>query len=161
MIPTNSNFLVINKRGSKTSDMATPQAPLPSWRFVSFPEAEVEHVPPGKIHHWYCKPGMVADTNLMFVRATLEPGQAHRFHHHPHMEEILYILSGTAEQWVEREKRIMKAGDSLYLPVGIVHGTYNAGSDILDFLAILSPAKSPGPITVDVSDQEPWTSLRD
>ena len=140
--------------------MATPQIPLPSWRFVSFPEAEVEHVPPGKIHHWYCRPGMVADTNLMFVRATLEPGQAHRFHHHPHMEEILYILSGTAEQWVEREKRIMKAGDSLYLPVGIVHGTYNAGSDVLDFLAILSPAKNPGPITVDVSDQEPWKSLR-
>ena len=140
--------------------MATPQIPLPSWRFVSFPEAEVEHVPPGKIHHWYCRPGMVADTNLMFVRATLEPGQAHRFHHHPHLEEILYILSGTAEQWVEREKRIMKAGDSLYLPVGIVHGTYNAGSDMLDFLAVLSPAKNPGPITVDVSDQEPWKSLR-
>ena len=156
----NRYFLVIIRFGSKTSVMATSQDPLPSWRFVSFPEAEVEHVPPGKIHHWYCKPGMVADTNLMLVRATLEPGQAHRFHHHPHMEEILYILSGTAEQWVEREKRFMKAGDSLYLPVGIVHGTYNAGSDVLDFLAILSPAKNPGPITVDVSDQEPWKSLR-
>jgi quercetin dioxygenase-like cupin family protein len=103
---------------------------------------------------------MVKDTNLMFVRAHLLPGEAHRFHHHPNMEEILYVLSGTAEQWVEKEKRVMGSGDSLYLPVGIVHGTYNIGKDVLDFLAVLSPAKTPGPVTVEVADQEPWKSLR-
>jgi len=134
------------------------ERPLPTWRFVSFKETDVETLP-GKTHHWYCKPGMVADTNLMFVRAHLLPGEAHKFHHHPQMEEILYILSGTAEQWVEREKRVMRAGDSVYLPVGIVHGTYNIGAETLDFLAILSPAKSAGLVTVEVSDQEPWKSL--
>jgi quercetin dioxygenase-like cupin family protein len=139
--------------------MATQASP-PVFRFVSFRETEVEPVPPGKVHHWYCKPGMVADTNLNFVRARLEPGQAHPFHHHPHMEEILYILSGAAEQWVEREKRLMGPGDSLYLPIGIVHGTYNAGPEPLDFLAILSPAKNPGPFTVGDSGQAPWKSLR-
>lgn len=133
--------------------------PLPAWRFVGFPETEVERLP-GKIHHWYCKPGMVRDTNLMFVRAHLLPGEAHRFHHHPHMEEILYVLSGTAEQWVEEQHRIMKPGDSVYLPAGVIHGTYNTGTDTLVFLAILSPAKNPGPITVEVSEQEPWKSLR-
>lgn len=130
-----------------------------SWRIVSFADAEVERLP-GKTHFWHCKPGMVADTNLMFVRAQLPPGEAHRFHYHPNMEEILYILSGTAEQWIEGEKRIMKAGDAIYLPVGMVHGTYNTGSETLDFLAVLSPAKSPGPVTIEVSDQEPWKSLR-
>lgn len=133
--------------------------PLPEWRFVSLAEAEVEHLP-GKIHHWLCKPGMVKDTNLMLVRAQLPPGEAHKFHFHPRMEEILYVLSGTAEQWVEREKKIMRVCDSLYLPAGIVHGTYNIGSDTLDFLAILSPAKSGEPVTIEVSDQEPWKSLR-
>ncbi len=136
-----------------------PDNPNAAWRFVSFPEAEIEELP-GKIHHWYCRPGMVKETNLMFVRAHLQPGQAHRFHYHPKMEEILYVLSGSAEQWVEREKRQMCPGDSLYLPAGIVHGTYNAGSELLDFLAILSPARSDGPVTVEVNDQEPWRSLR-
>lgn len=103
---------------------------------------------------------MVADTNLMFVRAQLPPGEAHHFHHHPEMEEILYVLSGTAEQWVEKEKRIMRPGDSIYLPTGIIHATFNAGSELLDFLAILSPAKIKGPVTVEVGDQEPWRSLR-
>ena len=103
---------------------------------------------------------MVKDTNLMFVRAQLPPGEAHKFHYHPHMEEILYILSGTAEQWVEKEKRIMKAGDSIYLPPGIIHGTYNTGTETLDFLAVLSPAKNPGPVTIEVSGQEPWKSIQ-
>lgn len=136
-----------------------PNIAKPTWRFVSFNETEVEHVP-GRTHHWYCRPGMVADTNLMFVRAHLQPGQAHKFHCHPQMEEILYMLSGTAEQWVEKEKRILRAGDSIYLPAGVVHGTYNIGDEVLDFLAILSPAKSAGPPTVEVGDQEPWKSLR-
>ena len=132
---------------------------LPEWRFVSLDEAEVEKLP-GKTHYWLCKPGMVKDTNLMFVRAQLPPGEAHKFHFHPKMEEILYVLSGTAEQWVEREKKIMRAGDSLYLPAGIIHGTYNVGPDTLDFLAILSPAKSDGPVTVEVSEEAPWNTLR-
>ena len=132
---------------------------LPAWRFVSLSQTEVETLP-GKTHYWHCKPGMVRDTNLMFVRAQLPSGEAHKFHFHPKMEEILYVLSGTAEQWVEKEMHLMEPGDSLYLPVGIVHGTYNTGSEVLDFLAVLSPAKSEGPVTVEVSDREPWKSLR-
>ena len=133
--------------------------PLPGWRFVSFDQAEIEKLP-GKTHHWHCRPGMVRQTNLMFVRAQLPPGEAHKFHFHPKMEEVLYVLAGTAEQWVIHEKRLMKSGDSLYLPPGVVHGTYNTGSEMLDFLAVLSPANSDGPVTVEVSDREPWKSLR-
>ncbi|HEY0454753.1 MAG TPA: cupin domain-containing protein [Verrucomicrobiae bacterium] len=129
------------------------------WRLVSFGETEVENLP-GKIHHWYCNPNLVPNANLMFVHARLLPGQAHPFHHHPYMEEILYILSGTAEQWIEKEKRTMKPGDSLYLPIGLVHGTYNTSDEVLDFLAVLSPAKNPGPVTVEVADQAPWKALR-
>lgn len=103
---------------------------------------------------------MVADTDLMFVRAQLEPGAAHPFHFHPKMEEMLYILSGTCEQWVEREKKIIGPGDALYLPAGVIHGTYNIGRDTLDFLAVLSPAKTGDPVTLEVSNQEPWKSLR-
>jgi quercetin dioxygenase-like cupin family protein len=137
-----------------------PNNAKPAWRFVSFEETIVENFP-NKVHHWYSSPDMVKDTNLLFVRCRLFPGQAHKFHRHPKMEEILYVLSGTAEQWVENEKKVMTAGHSLYLPANIVHGTYNIGPDELDFLAILSPAKSEGPGTVDVSMEEPWKSLRD
>jgi len=116
---------------------------------------------PNKAHFWHNRPDMVKDTDLLFVRCQMYAGHAHKFHRHPKMEEILYVLSGTAEQWVEKEKRVMTAGQSLYLPANVVHGTYNIGKDTLDFLAVLSPAKSEGPGTVDVSEEEPWKSLRD
>ena len=76
------------------------------------------------------------------------------------MEEILYVLSGTAEQWVETEKSIFKAGDSVHIPKALVHATFNTGEDTLEFLAILTPADSDGPMTVDRSQEEPWKSIR-
>jgi quercetin dioxygenase-like cupin family protein len=132
---------------------------LPSWRFVSFKEAELEPMP-NHMRHWYSKPGMVADTNLLFVRAHFPSGAAHKFHHHPNMEEIIYIISGTAEEWVEKEMRVVGPGDSIYIPAGTVHATFNTGSETLEFLAVLTPAKSAAPDTVDMSDQEPWKSMR-
>ena len=133
--------------------------PISAWRLVPFANTEVERLP-GKTHFWHCNPALVPQANLRFVRAQLPPGEAHPFHHHPYLEEVLYILSGTAEQWIEREQHVMRPGDSLYLPAGLVHGTYNVGTEVLDFLAVLSPTQNPGPVTVDVSGEAPWKSLR-
>jgi hypothetical protein len=44
--------------------------------------------------------------------------------------------------------------------MNMVHGSYNAGPETLALLAILSPAKIAGPPLVDVSQDEPWKSLR-
>jgi len=131
-------------------------APL---RFVTETEMQVEQLPWGP-HDWLCRPGLTDAQNLLLVRVHMPPGQAHKFHRHPEMEEIIYVLSGLAEQWVEREKHILTAGQIAHIPKNVVHGTYNAGNATLEILAILSPAKIAGPPLVDVSDQEPWRSLR-
>ncbi len=135
------------------------KTPLSPWRFVSFHQTEIEKLP-NHTRHWYSRPGMVEDTNLLFVRAHFPPGEAHKFHHHPNMEEIIYILSGTAEEWVEDKMKIVGPGDAIYIPAGTVHATYNTGAETLEFLAILTPAQSAAPDTVDVSEDEPWKSLR-
>ena len=90
----------------------------------------------------------------------MPPGQGHAFHRHPEMEEIIYVLDGSAEQWVNREKRLLSPGEIAHIPADVVHGTYNAGADTLRFLAILSPAKIQGPALIDMSQEEPWRSLR-
>lgn len=128
-------------------------------RFVTKEEAIVEELPWGP-HEWLCRPDVVDAKNLLLVRVTMPPGQAHQFHHHPAMEEIIYVVSGHAEQWVEREWRALGPGEMAHIPVGVVHGTYNSSSSPLVFLAILSPANAPGPALVDVSQEEPWASLR-
>ena len=76
------------------------------------------------------------------------------------MEEIIYVVSGIAEQWVDREKRELKAGQIAHIPMDMVHGTYNNGPDELVFLAILSPAKIHGPALIDVSGEDPWRTMR-
>jgi quercetin dioxygenase-like cupin family protein len=76
------------------------------------------------------------------------------------MEEVIYVISGRAEQWVDTVSRSLGPGDIAHIPRDVVHGTYNAGAEPLVFLAILSPALFEGPPLVDVSTEEPWASLR-
>ncbi len=128
-------------------------------RFVSAAEMQVESSPWGP-HEWLSRPGLTDAEELLLVRVRMPPGRAHQFHRHPAMEEIIYIESGFAEQWVDREQRILRAGETAHIPRDVVHGTYNAGTDTLVFLAILSPAKFSGPALVDVHTEEPWRSLK-
>lgn len=128
-------------------------------RFVTNGEMEVETLPWGP-HEWLCRPALTAAEDLLLVRVRMPPGKGHAFHRHPEMEEIIYVIAGTAEQWVDREHRILREGEIAHIPRDVVHGTYNAGADTLVFLAILSPAKVSGPPLVDVSSDEPWRSLR-
>lgn len=128
-------------------------------RFVTNENMIVEELPWGP-HEWLCRPDIVAAEKLLLVRVRMPVGKAHEFHRHPEMEEIIYIEDGTAEQWVDRDKRILGPGDSAHIPIDVVHGTYNAGDTTLVFLAILSPAKIEGPPLIDVSQEQPWTSMR-
>jgi hypothetical protein len=41
-----------------------------------------------------------------------------------------------------------------------VHGSYNVSPEPATFLAVLSPAVFEGPALIDVSDEEPWHSLK-
>ena len=127
--------------------------------FVSNHDIQVEQLPWGP-HHWLCRPGLTDAEGLQLVRVNMPPGKAHQFHRHPSMEEIIYVLDGRAEQWVEREHQILGPGELAHIPVNRVHGTYNAGKEDLLFLAILSPAKFDGPALIDVSKEEPWCSLK-
>lgn len=129
-------------------------------RFVTSSELQVDPSPWGP-HEWLCRPGLTAAEKLLMVRVLMPAGTAHQFHRHPTMEEIIYVVSGTAEQWVDREKKVLGPGDAAHIPMNVVHGTYNAGADTLVFLAILSPALFEGPALIDVHQEEPWRSLHE
>jgi quercetin dioxygenase-like cupin family protein len=128
-------------------------------RFVTQEEMKVDQLPWGP-HDWLCRPDIVEADKLLLVRVHMPPGKGHAFHRHPEMEEIIYVIEGTAEQWVDREKKLLGPGDIAHIPMDMVHGTYNAGKDTLRFLAILSPAKFKGPPLIDMSQEEPWKSMR-
>lgn len=127
--------------------------------FVGLAEAETEEQVTG-LHHWLSKPGVTAAEQLTLCRVYMPPGEGHQFHRHPALEEIIYVLSGTAEQWVGEEMRLLAAGEIAHIPKDVIHATYNGGEETLEFLAILSPAVYEGPFAIDVYGEEPWRSLR-
>jgi quercetin dioxygenase-like cupin family protein len=128
-------------------------------RFVTASEVEIEELPRGA-HEWLCRPGLTEAEGLLLVRVRMPPGKGHAFHRHPALEEIIYVISGRAEQWVGERSQILGPGEIAHIPKDVVHGTYNAADETLVFLAILSPATFEGPALVDVSGEEPWASLR-
>ena len=132
---------------------------MPLSRFITPSELQVDPSPWGP-HEWLSRPGLTEANELLLVRVLMPPGRAHQFHRHPAMEEIIYVVSGRAEQWVDRQSRTLGPGDTAHIPADVVHGTYNAGDADLVFLAILSPAVFEGPALVDVHAEEPWRSLK-
>lgn len=128
-------------------------------RFITAGE-KVDFLSPWTLDEWICREDIVANEHLLMVRANMEAGGSHPFHRHPTREELIYILSGRAEQWVGTEKRILGPGETAFIPTGEVHGTYNPFSEKLVFLAILSPANAGEPALVDVSSEVPWCELR-
>jgi quercetin dioxygenase-like cupin family protein len=108
---------------------------------------------------WMSNPEIVGAKDILLVRATFAPGNAHKFHTHPGREEIIYVLEGVAEQWVGEEKRLLLPGEMAHVPKNMPHATRNAGTSNLKFLAILSPVEAPGEFAIDVYDQEPWCRL--
>jgi quercetin dioxygenase-like cupin family protein len=98
---------------------------------------------------------------IVAIEGTFLPGCCHDFHRHPGQEEVIYVLEGTVEQWVEREKRTLTVGDAVAIPASAVHATFNDSPSAAKILAILSPAVGEdGYGLEDVSGEEPWASLR-
>jgi quercetin dioxygenase-like cupin family protein len=128
-------------------------------RFVTRGEEKIERLPWGR-HDWLSRPDIVRARGLLLVRVHMPRGKAHGFHRQPAMEEIIYVLAGRAEVWVDREKKLLRSGEIAYIPRGTVHAIFNAGRGVLRFLSVFAPARARAPALVDVSAEEPWASLR-
>jgi len=128
-------------------------------RFVTLAEA-VRFQSPWTIEEWLCRGDVVRNEHLLLVRANMDPFRSHPFHTHPTREELIFIISGRAEQWVGSQHRILGPGEMAFVPMGEVHGTYNPFDEKLVFLAILSPSEAAEPGIVDVSTEAPWATMR-
>jgi quercetin dioxygenase-like cupin family protein len=98
---------------------------------------------------------------IMTVEATFLPGKAHDFHRHPNQEEVIYVLDGSIEQWVEREHRVLGPGDGVLIPAGSVHASFNPGDEPAKIIAVLSPCVGEAGYEVEgLAGEEPWRSMR-
>jgi quercetin dioxygenase-like cupin family protein len=60
---------------------------------------------------------------------------------HRHLvEELLTVVAGEAEIWIDDERTVVTAGQSLLVPAGRRHGLRNVGSGVLHVRAVLASA---------------------
>jgi quercetin dioxygenase-like cupin family protein len=65
------------------------------------------------------------------------PGTGAPTHSHP-VEEVLTVREGEAEMWMDEQRIIVSAGQSLIVPAGRKHGFRNAGNATLHIHAVLA-----------------------
>ena len=89
---------------------------------------------------WLVAPSVTPGATMSFGEVALLPGMGHDRHNHPESEEILYVLSGEGLQMVGDEDPFpVRAGDTIYVPLGVFHSTMNTGWAPLRLLAIYNP----------------------
>ncbi|NUB93742.1 cupin domain-containing protein [Haloterrigena sp. SYSU A121-1] len=91
---------------------------------------------------WLHTPEVTGGDRFSAGVVKLEPGKGHERHTHPESDEILYVLRGEGRQEVGEETREISAGELVFVPEGVEHGTVNTGWEPLLLLAVYAP---PGP----------------
>ena len=131
-----------------------------SGKFITTEQMERDTLDWG-VMGWVSRPSTTNTKDLVVIEVTLEPGGGHNFHKHPEQEEVIYVLEGKVEQWLEDEKQILSQGDSVIIPADAVHASFNVFDQNAKLLAILGPSVGEeGYQLVEVYDQEPWSNLR-
>ena len=76
-------------------------------------------------------------TQLCIFEQWIAPGAGAPTHSHP-VEEVLSVLSGEAEMWMDDVRAIVAAGQSLIVPAHRNHGFRNSGTVTLHIHAVLA-----------------------
>src|SRR3974390_388401 len=76
---------------------------------------------------------------LCMFEQWVAPGHGAPTHSHP-VEEVLTVREGEAEMWLDNERAIVKAGQSVTVPAGRLHGFRNSGTVTLHLHAVLASA---------------------
>ena len=76
-------------------------------------------------------------SQLCIFEQWVAPGAGAPTHSHP-VEEVLTVREGEAEMWIDQERLIVSAGQSLLVPAGRKHGFRNSGNATLHLHAVLA-----------------------
>jgi mannose-6-phosphate isomerase-like protein (cupin superfamily) len=74
---------------------------------------------------------------LCMFEQWVAPGNGAPTHSHP-VEEVLTVREGEAEMWIDQERVVVTAGQSLIVPAGRQHGFRNSGNVTLHLHAVLA-----------------------
>ena len=131
-----------------------------SLKFITNAERQTDELDWGNMT-WLSNLKLTDAKQLVVIEVNLAPGKGHDFHRHPNQEEVIYVIQGQIEQWVDQEKRLLSFGESAFFPANGVHASFNVGDQPAKVLAILSPNIGEGGYELEeVYHEAPWNTLR-
>jgi len=97
---------------------------------------------PGRDLQWLVTPETIGSEQLGVAIMTCPPNSTVRpCHGHGAVEEVLLILEGAGEAWVDGETSFFKAGDAVLLPAHSKHQVRNTGPGVLRTASIFATAR--------------------
>jgi mannose-6-phosphate isomerase-like protein (cupin superfamily) len=82
---------------------------------------------------------------MSMVETLVKPGSGPTYHSHAREDETFYVVSGTADVWIDREIFRCEAGDRVFGPRNVFHTYRNVGNtDLKMILAWISQTRACG-----------------
>lgn len=97
---------------------------------------------PGVLTRLHASSGSGA-AQLCVLEQRCEPGAGAPPHTHFEVEEVIVVLGGEAEFTVDGVTSCVRAGESIVLPAGSVHGFVNSAAGELHTVAVFASASPP------------------
>lgn len=103
------------------------------------PDVVIEPQPWGQLE-WMVS-GAIGNSDVLTVgTCRIDPGQQNPVHYHPNSDEVLHVVTGTIEHRVGDEHVPMSAGDTISIPMGMLHNARNVGTEQAVFTIIFDTA---------------------
>jgi mannose-6-phosphate isomerase-like protein (cupin superfamily) len=78
--------------------------------------------------------------NFAMGFVTLEPEGGQVPWHNQDQEEVYFVVKGTGEMCLGRQKQTLSAGQAVFIPSGEYHQLTNTGADVLEMIYVYGPA---------------------
>jgi quercetin dioxygenase-like cupin family protein len=113
--------------------MHTSQNPIP------LSSGEVLALPWGRIT-WLVAGSIGNSDKLTFGTVLIKAHHANPIHRHPNCDEILHVVCGKIEHTLGDKRFVMKAGDTISIPAGILHNARALGDTDAEMVICFSSA---------------------
>ena len=114
-----------------------------SVKLISGKDVEALHLP-GRDLQWIVTGQTIGAEQLSIAIMTVPPRSVVRpMHAHKDIEEVIYILEGQGEAWVDGEKAVFRKGDAVLFPKNSKHQVRNISNEVMMTVSIFAGVTSP------------------
>ena len=107
--------------GQQTTEQASP---------VVVVTRDTQYEIPWGFMQWLCSGAQFADAQQTFGYVEINPGQKNPRHLHPNSDEVLYLLEGELDHWIDDQVFHLTRGMAIHIPQGAQHDARNTGTTV-------------------------------